>query len=168
MSLHYGELRPTSGWDRFVSLGHPSSFQRVSGLGSVTARHSSSERQRNFEALNRRRHLHSAGRPSRWALAHILAFFEMVNLTCIISYLFTAIFCQRTRDGVHYICLQDRTLGGSTLVSSRHWLTTVPGLLSFPWLRTPTSAVMIRFDVCGTAVRGKWISSGQVRALDSA
>jgi len=23
MSLQYGELRPTSGWDRFVSLGHP-------------------------------------------------------------------------------------------------------------------------------------------------
>jgi len=24
MSLQYGELRPTSGWDRFVSLGQPS------------------------------------------------------------------------------------------------------------------------------------------------
>ena len=35
--LQYGELRPTSGWDRFVSLGHPSKFQRVSCLGSVTA-----------------------------------------------------------------------------------------------------------------------------------
>jgi len=23
MSLQYGELRLTSGWDRFVSLGHP-------------------------------------------------------------------------------------------------------------------------------------------------
>jgi len=23
MSLQYGELRPFSGWDRFVSLGHP-------------------------------------------------------------------------------------------------------------------------------------------------
>jgi len=22
MSLQYGELRPSSGWDRFVSLGH--------------------------------------------------------------------------------------------------------------------------------------------------
>jgi len=27
MSLQYGELRPTIGWDRFVSLGHPSKFQ---------------------------------------------------------------------------------------------------------------------------------------------
>jgi len=38
-SSQYGELRPTSGWDRFVSLGHPSKFQRLSRLGSVTARH---------------------------------------------------------------------------------------------------------------------------------
>jgi len=30
-------LRPTSGWDPFVSLGQPSKFQRVSRLGSVTA-----------------------------------------------------------------------------------------------------------------------------------
>jgi len=28
--------------------------------------------QPNFAALNRGRHLYSAGRPSRWALAHIL------------------------------------------------------------------------------------------------
>jgi len=33
---------------------------------------SSSGRQPNFAALNRGRHLCSAGRPSRWALAHIL------------------------------------------------------------------------------------------------
>jgi len=37
MSLQYGELPPTSGWDRFVSLGHLNKFQRVSRLGSVTA-----------------------------------------------------------------------------------------------------------------------------------
>ena len=36
MSPQYGELRPTSGWDRFGSLGHPTKFQR---MGSVTARH---------------------------------------------------------------------------------------------------------------------------------
>ena len=39
MSSQYGELRPTSGWDRLDSLGHPCKFQRVSRLGSVTARH---------------------------------------------------------------------------------------------------------------------------------
>jgi len=71
MSPQYSELPPISGWDRIVSLGHPCKFQRVSRLGSVTARHSSIGRQPNFAALNRGRHLYSAGRPSRWALAHI-------------------------------------------------------------------------------------------------
>jgi len=54
MSPQYGELRPTSGWGRFV-----------------TARYSSSGRQPNFAALNRGRYLYSARWPSRWALAHI-------------------------------------------------------------------------------------------------
>ena len=73
MSLQYGELRPISGWDRFVSLGHPSKFQRLSRLRSfVIARYFSSGRQPNFAVLNRGRHLYSAGRPSLWASAHIL------------------------------------------------------------------------------------------------
>ena len=50
----------------------PLQISTASRLGSVTARHSSSARQPNFAALNRGRHLYSAGRPSRWALAHIL------------------------------------------------------------------------------------------------
>ena len=56
--------------------GHPNLFQRVSRLGSVIARHSSSGRQPDFAALNRGRHLYSAGRPSRWALAHVLIISE--------------------------------------------------------------------------------------------
>jgi len=71
MSSQYAELRPTSGWDLLTSLGHPCKFQRVSRLGSVTARHSSSGRQPTA-LLNRGRHLYSAWRPSHWALAHIL------------------------------------------------------------------------------------------------
>jgi len=55
-----------------ASLGHPCKCQRVSRLGSVTARHCSSGHQPNFVALNKGRHLYSTGRPSRWALAHIL------------------------------------------------------------------------------------------------
>jgi len=55
-----------------ASLGHSFQFQRLSCLGSVTARHFNSERPPNFAALNRGHHLYSAGRPSRWALAHIL------------------------------------------------------------------------------------------------
>jgi len=33
MSPQYDELQPTSGWDRFISLGHPCKFQRLSRLG---------------------------------------------------------------------------------------------------------------------------------------
>jgi len=71
MSSQYGELRSTNGGDLFGSLGHTSKFHRVLRLGSVTAWRSSSGRQPNFTALNRGCHLYSAGRPSRWALAHI-------------------------------------------------------------------------------------------------
>ena len=71
-SPQYGEHRPTNGWDRLAGLGHPIIFQWVSRLGTVTARQSSSGRQPNFVVLNRGHHLCSAGRPSRWALAHIL------------------------------------------------------------------------------------------------
>ena len=71
-SSQYGERRHTSGWDPLASLGHPCKFQRVSRLGSVTARHSSTGCQPNFAALNRGRHLYSAGQPSRCTLAHIL------------------------------------------------------------------------------------------------
>jgi len=53
-------------------LEQPSKFQGVSRIGRVTARHSISGRQPNFAALSRGRQLHSEGRPSRWASAHIL------------------------------------------------------------------------------------------------
>jgi len=76
MSPQYGELRPTSGWDMLASLRHPCKFQQVSRLGSVTAWQSSSGRQPNFAALNRGHHLCSAGRPSHWALAHILVLYK--------------------------------------------------------------------------------------------
>jgi len=74
ISPQYDELRPTSGWDQSGSLGTRCKFQQFSRLGSVTARHCSSGRQPNFPALNWGRHLYSAGRPSRWALAHISSF----------------------------------------------------------------------------------------------
>jgi len=45
----------------------------------------SSGRQPNFAALNRGRHLYSAGRPSRWALAHILVLLQV--LLPLLSYL---------------------------------------------------------------------------------
>jgi len=45
---------------------------------------SSSGRQPNFAALNRGRHLYSAGRPSGWALAHVSSFYYVV-VSCIFS-----------------------------------------------------------------------------------
>jgi len=60
-------------------LGHPCKFQRLSHLGSIPERHSSSGRQPNFAVLNRGHHLYSAGRPSRWALAHILVAFAVMS-----------------------------------------------------------------------------------------
>ena len=73
MSLQFGELRPAAEIFSLVWGTLATYFQRVSRLGSVTAPHSSrpSGRQPNFAALNRGRHLYSAWRPSRWALAHI-------------------------------------------------------------------------------------------------
>ena len=46
-----------------------------SPIGSVTAKQLSSGREPNFAELSTGRHLYSAGRPSRWALAHILVSF---------------------------------------------------------------------------------------------
>jgi len=48
MSPQYGELRPTSGWDRSGSLEHPSKFQQISRLGSITAATSLNGSQQNF------------------------------------------------------------------------------------------------------------------------
>ena len=57
-------------------------------IGTVTAWHSSSGRQSNFAALNRGRHLYSAGRPSGWALAHISS--------CLVIFGFRSSFFSKT------------------------------------------------------------------------
>ena len=58
--------------DEIVSLvlGTPPNFNGSRVLAALL--HDSTGRQRNFAALNRGRHLYLAGRPSHWALAHIL------------------------------------------------------------------------------------------------
>jgi len=99
-----------------VSLvcGTPVNFKGVKRLGSVTARHSSSGRERNFSALNRRRHLYSAGRPLRWAFAHISScyFIAAFRLRCGRAWViacwtpsFDAVlirpFCQITSRDIH-------------------------------------------------------------------
>jgi len=131
LHMSQGEPHNTSGWDRFVSLGHPANFNRFrvlasmqrrrsteanqtfhnvwplpglvdyiytfggccsleefcqaqnslcvlqvlcSPIGSVTARQSSSGESQTLRrwAQGATVHLYSAGRPSRWVLAHIL------------------------------------------------------------------------------------------------
>jgi len=59
--------------------GNPANFNGF----RVLVRQSSSERQPNFPALNRGRHLCSAGRPSRWALTHISS---CICIMCITIY----------------------------------------------------------------------------------
>jgi len=100
----YGELQPTSGWDRFTSLGHPCKFQRVSRLGSVNPNPNPnpSGRQSNFAALNRRRHLYLAGRPPRWAFAHILVSHKL-------SFAFYH-FCMRLSHSISYAIRPKNTL----------------------------------------------------------
>ena len=81
--------------------GTPANFNGFSRLGSVTARHSSSGRQPNFAALNRGRHLCSAGRPSRWALAHILVRIFFRRVFCVVP---TAVPDSRTaRDAIRCV-----------------------------------------------------------------
>ena len=79
MSSQYSERWPTNGWDRFTSVGHPTTFRWVLRVGSVTALHSSSGRQPNFVALSTGRQVHLAGRSLRSASAHILVVFLLVN-----------------------------------------------------------------------------------------
>jgi len=79
MFPQYGELRPTSGWDRSGSLGHPCKCQWVSCLGSVTAWHSSSGRQPDFAALNRGATYIRQGDHHVGPMAHILVMVALCN-----------------------------------------------------------------------------------------
>jgi len=54
-------------------------------FGNITAWHSSSGREPNFAALSPGRHLYSARRPSRWALAHILVRFAFSVFSVLIN-----------------------------------------------------------------------------------
>jgi len=64
--VNFGSLPPEIGP---VVWGTPANFNRFHVLAALL--HSSSGRQPSFAALNRGRHLYSAGQPSRWALVHI-------------------------------------------------------------------------------------------------
>ena len=79
-SPQYGEIRPTNGWDPSGSLRQPCKFPHGFASWQRYCTASSSGRQPNFAALNRGRHLCSAGRPSGWALAHILVYCCIVTV----------------------------------------------------------------------------------------
>ena len=85
MSPQYGELRPTSSWDRSGRLRHPYKFfQRVLHLGSITARHlvvgvSQTLRRWTEDATYIRRVAIS------WALAHILVYFWFIRASLVSS-----------------------------------------------------------------------------------
>jgi len=69
-----GGCKRNLAWTEFCQVQNSVCVLQVlcSPIGNVTALHSSSGCDTNFAALSTRRHLYSAWRPSRWALAYIL------------------------------------------------------------------------------------------------
>jgi len=66
--------------------GTPANFNGFRVVAALLHGKSSSGRQPNFTALNRGRHLHSAGRPSRWALAHILVLVWLTRVWSVVPH----------------------------------------------------------------------------------
>jgi len=86
---NFGPLTAENGsgvWDTLPNLTGFASWQRYcTATGRTDGPDGySSGRQPNFEALNRGRHLYSAGRPSRWALVHILV---QLYIVVVLAYL---------------------------------------------------------------------------------
>jgi len=125
-------LRPTNGWDRLAGLGHPIIFQWISLLGSVTARQSSSGRQPNFAALNRGRHLCSTGRPSRWALAHILVIHQLPlhSVTLVICFVSECVLLQMRFSNVKHVQQKECRDDDIALVVELSWQLDAGSLLS--------------------------------------
>ena len=92
--------------------GIPANFNGFRVCGSITARHSSSGREPNFAALDRGRHLYSAGRPSRWVLAHILVFhFSSPTVVITAMVVYTVVqFCTRVHVSYRiHVCIRTPT-----------------------------------------------------------
>ena len=122
MSPQYGKLRPTNGWDRSGSLGHPckistgfSSWQRY-----CTA--SSSGRQPNFAALNRGRHLYSAGRPSGWALAHISSCQSVASVPIILFASWRTVTRKSFENFIKMFCHETSLRTANTALIARWWV----------------------------------------------
>jgi len=72
--VNFGPLTAEIGSGVWCTLQISTSFASWQRYCRPSLRLYSSGRQPNFGALNRWRHLYSAGQPSRWALAHILVY----------------------------------------------------------------------------------------------
>jgi len=70
--VNFGPLTPEIYWRVWGTQANFNGFHVLAALLNAA---NGSGRQPNFAALNRKRHQYSAGRPSRWALAHILLLF---------------------------------------------------------------------------------------------
>jgi len=92
-----------------VVWGTPANLKAFRVLAcSATARHSSSGRRPNFAALNRGRHLYSAGQPSHWAFAHIPSF--------VLFMLFSPCLMSAAADWMSTILLESSSTHGVVLV----------------------------------------------------
>jgi len=100
---------------------------------SVTARHSSSGREPNFAAFSRGRHLYSAGRPSRWASAHILVM-AALRSRCG-HYIFALWFLS------FYLSFFPHLISAAT-----DWMSTI---LLYTW-RGSSANLKCRFEMCCT------------------
>jgi len=79
-------------------------------IGSVTARHSSSDRQPNWGVQHRGRQLYSAGRPSHWASTHILVKAAISNraghyIFPVVSFFFVSSFFFPRHTSTHGVAL---------------------------------------------------------------
>ena len=121
-----GEFLPGAQFTLRPSLAH-------SYIGSVTAWLSSSGHQAIFAALSRGHHLYSAGRPSRWASAHILVTIVPLMITwnkyidclqsfgvCIIKrHILSVVFCLYLNNCSLLTLMQ--STNGKPLTVALHW-----------------------------------------------
>jgi len=77
MSLQYGEFRPTSGWDRSGSLGTPTNFNGFRVLAALLHGTPVLGVSQTLRHWTEGATYFRAGRPSRWALAHILVLYVL-------------------------------------------------------------------------------------------
>jgi len=114
--VNFGLLAAEIGWPVWGTLQISTGFSSWQRYCTT----SSSGRQRNFAALNRGRHLYSAERPSRWALAHISSSLIFVGLAGYKTVLQNVFFIRERLSAITCMPMQFRLyaayLGGRYLI----------------------------------------------------